>query len=73
MDVDTARDFTLSAPRVAFDFSAHAGVLWRGYDVFPDGESVLGVRHVRDEEPKDENAMPAGIHVVQNWLAEFRD
>jgi hypothetical protein len=28
---------------------------------------------VHDEVEKDENAMPGGILVVQNWLAEFRD
>jgi hypothetical protein len=34
---------------------------------------VLALRYEEDDEPENENAMPDGIRVVQNWLAEFGD
>ena len=61
----------LSAPRVFLDFGEHRLMPWFGFDVFPDGESVLAVRQVPVTDEKRENAMPDGVRVVQNWLAEF--
>ncbi len=78
VDVEVGSDLRLSAPRLVLDFRADSGgrktiQVWRGYEMHPDGQSVLGIRQVDDGEEEDENAMPGGIFVVQNWLAEFRE
>ena len=46
--------------------------MFRGYEMFPGGEFLLTARAVHSGGEKNENAMPDGIFVVQNWLAEFK-
>jgi dipeptidyl aminopeptidase/acylaminoacyl peptidase len=78
VDVEVGSGLRLSAPRLVLDFRAdpvpdnHIQI-WRGYEMDPDGQSVLATRQVDDGEEQDENAMPSGIFVVQNWLAEFKE
>jgi hypothetical protein len=63
----------LSAPRLYLDFGKRRLQSWYGYEIFPDGESVFAVRQAAVDEEERENAMPGGVIVVQNWLAEIRD
>ena len=72
VDVEAGASLKLSIPRVVLDFRAHDLQMFRGYEMFPGGEFLLTARAVRSGEEKNENAMPDGIFVVQNWLAEFK-
>ena len=41
----------------------------RDYDVAPNGQRFL---MIKENAPRDRNATPAGIVVVQNWLEELK-
>jgi hypothetical protein len=60
----------LGTPEVAVNGGETEFVTWRRFAMDPAGERILLVRGFEEEgaEPRID-----GIHVVENWLGEFRD
>jgi len=69
VDVDVADGINLSPVSVALEASEHRLVLGQGFAIAP-GNRVVAAQRVFDEGTDEQNAS-RGIHVVENWLAEF--
>jgi len=73
MEVEVSTDpvLHLGIPRELFDGTEVEMQIWKGIVVSPDGTRFVGIREVAREEGEEE--IEDGIHVVENWLADFRD
>jgi serine/threonine-protein kinase len=73
MEVEVSTDpvLRLGTPRLLIDGQQTELKIWRGISVAADGRRFVGTRDVRNEEGEEESE--GGIHVVQNWMSDFRD
>jgi serine/threonine protein kinase/dipeptidyl aminopeptidase/acylaminoacyl peptidase len=73
VDVSTRASLTLGTPQRLFTRQGSGVPLpfgWPdGFDVAPDGDRFVLLQGA----DRDSNAGPAGITMVQNWFAEFKD
>ena len=70
VEVRTEPTLRLGTPRQMFDHTESAVEYWEGFAIAPDGKRFVGIRQVARDDDED---VVEGIHVVENWLAEFGD
>jgi len=68
VEVSTSPSFTSGATTRLFQHPNLRAPVEHRYDVSRDGQRFVLVETVESEEAK-----ASSIHVVENWLAEFRD
>ena len=74
MEVEVSTDpaLRLGTPRVVVDPDRTTLLPWLGIDITQDGKRFVGIRNVAITMD-DEDTVEEGIHVVLNWVSDFKE